>query len=53
MKVLLYAGADAQACPQPYDYDADGEIDAVCEGSKYRNGFYGRGIADALDAVTR
>ncbi|MFJ3444979.1 S8 family peptidase [Streptomyces sp. NPDC086081] len=53
VKALLYAQADAKACTDPYDIDADGKIDAVCEGSKNRNGFYGWGIADALDAVTK
>ncbi len=53
VKALLYAQADAKACGDPYDIDGDGEIDAVCEGSKNRNGFYGWGVADALDAVTK
>ncbi|OUD03305.1 S8 family peptidase [Streptomyces swartbergensis] len=53
VKALLYAQADAKACTDPYDIDADGKVDAVCEGSKNRNGFYGWGIADALDAVTK
>ncbi|MGV9289691.1 S8 family peptidase [Streptomyces sp. NPDC003719] len=53
VKALLYAQADATACTKPYDIDGDGKVDAVCEGSKNRNGFYGWGMADALDAVTR
>jgi subtilisin family serine protease len=53
VKALLYAEADAKACTDPYDIDADGKVDAVCEGPKNRNGFYGWGVADALDAVTR
>ncbi|WAZ20803.1 S8 family serine peptidase [Streptomyces cinnabarinus] len=53
VKALLYAQADATACTDPYDIDGDGKVDAVCEGSKNRNGFYGWGTADALDAVTR
>ncbi|MFI5570521.1 S8 family peptidase [Streptomyces sp. NPDC051740] len=53
VKALLYAQADATACTDPYDIDGDGKVDAVCEGPKNRNGFYGWGIADALDAVTR
>ncbi|MER7487898.1 S8 family serine peptidase [Streptomyces sp. NPDC126497] len=53
VKALLYAQADATACTDPYDIDGDGKVDAVCEGPKNRNGFYGRGTADALDAVTR
>ncbi|MFF9813032.1 S8 family serine peptidase [Streptomyces sp. NPDC014006] len=53
VKALLYAEADATPCTDPYDIDADGEVDAVCEGTKNRNGFYGWGMADALDAVTK
>lgn len=53
VKALLYAGADDKACTDPYDIDGDGEVDAVCEGGKKKNGFYGEGIADALDAVTK
>ncbi|MEU6737022.1 S8 family serine peptidase [Streptomyces physcomitrii] len=53
VKALLYAEADAVPCTDPYDIDGDGKIDAVCEGGKNRNGFYGVGVADALDAVRR
>ena len=53
MKALLYAEADATLCTDPYDIDADGKVDAVCEGTRNRNGFHGRGTADALDAVTQ
>ncbi|MFG3156458.1 S8 family serine peptidase [Streptomyces sp. NPDC048219] len=53
VKALLYAEADATPCTKPYDIDGDGKADAVCEGPKNRNGFYGWGMADALDAVTR
>lgn len=53
VKALLYAEADATACTDPYDIDGDGKVDAVCEGTKNRNGFYGWGTADALDAVTK
>ncbi|MEQ8143002.1 S8 family serine peptidase [Streptomyces sp. OP7] len=53
VKALLYAQADATACTKPYDIDNDGKADAVCEGPKNYNGFYGWGMADALDAVTR
>ncbi|MFI6206824.1 S8 family peptidase [Streptomyces sp. NPDC051041] len=53
VKTLLYAQADATPCTDPYDIDGDGKVDAVCEGPKNRNGFYGWGTADALDAVTR
>ncbi len=53
VKALLYAEANATPCTDPYDIDGDGKVDAVCEGSKNHNGFYGRGTADALAAVTR
>ncbi|MER6998356.1 S8 family serine peptidase [Streptomyces sp. NPDC000410] len=53
VKALLYAQADDTACGEPYDINGDGKIDAVCEGSKNDNGFYGTGLADALDAVRR
>ncbi|MFF8904527.1 S8 family peptidase [Streptomyces olivaceoviridis] len=53
VKALLYAEANPTPCTDPYDINGDGKVDAVCEGSKNRNGFYGRGTADALAAVTR
>ncbi|MEU7428808.1 S8 family serine peptidase [Streptomyces sp. NPDC040750] len=53
VKALLYAEADATPCTDPYDIDGDGKVDAVCQGSKNHNGFYGWGTADALAAVTR
>ncbi|MER5912836.1 S8 family serine peptidase [Streptomyces sp. NPDC001982] len=53
VKALLYAEADATPCTDPYDINSDGKIDAVCEGSKNYNGFYGWGTADALAAVTK
>ncbi|MEW2288989.1 S8 family serine peptidase [Streptomyces sp. NPDC047841] len=53
VKALLYAEANATPCTDPYDINGDGKVDAVCEGSKNYNGFYGRGTADALAAVTR
>ncbi|MFF5916749.1 S8 family serine peptidase [Streptomyces flavochromogenes] len=53
LKALLYAQADEHACTNPYDIEGDGTIDAVCEGGKNKNGFYGAGIVDALDAVRR
>ncbi len=53
VKALLYAEADATSCTDPYDIDGDGKVDAVCEGRKNYNGFYGHGVADALDAVTK
>ncbi|WP_405402605.1 S8 family peptidase [Streptomyces sp. NBC_01104] len=51
VKALLTLEADAKACGEPYDIDGDGKIDAVCEGGKNRNGFYGAGVVDALNAV--
>ncbi|MGW2032577.1 S8 family peptidase [Streptomyces sp. NPDC001811] len=53
VKALLYAEANATPCTDPYDINGDGKVDAVCEGSRNYNGFYGRGTADALAAVTR
>ncbi|MEU8761629.1 S8 family serine peptidase [Streptomyces sp. NPDC048659] len=53
LKALLYAQADEHACTNPYDIEGDGKIDAVCEGGKNKNGFYGAGIVDALAAVRR
>ncbi|MFJ7901490.1 S8 family serine peptidase [Streptomyces sp. NPDC096198] len=53
VKALLYAEADATACPDPYDIDGDGTADAVCKGSVDRNGFYGWGVVNAWKAVTR
>ncbi|MFF5855455.1 S8 family serine peptidase [Streptomyces sp. NPDC012751] len=53
VKALLYAEATPTACVDPYDINGDGKVDAVCEGTKNRNGFYGRGVADALAAVTK
>ncbi|WP_367539976.1 S8 family peptidase [Streptomyces globisporus] len=51
VKALLTVEADAKACGEPYDINGDGVIDAVCEGGKSYNGFYGAGVVDALDAV--
>ncbi|MFI2199204.1 S8 family peptidase [Streptomyces sp. NPDC020192] len=53
VKALLYAEADATPCTDPYDINGDGKVDAVCEGPRNYNGFYGFGTADALAAVTR
>ncbi|MFD4144048.1 MULTISPECIES: S8 family serine peptidase [unclassified Streptomyces] len=53
VKGLLYAQADDTACTNPYDIDGNGTVDAVCEGGERNNGFYGTGVADALDAVRR
>ncbi|MFF2010350.1 S8 family serine peptidase [Streptomyces sp. NPDC058195] len=51
VKALLLAEADATACGAPYDIDGDGTVDAVCEGGKNKNGFYGAGVVNALNAV--
>ncbi|MFV5997018.1 S8 family serine peptidase [Streptomyces sp. NPDC056231] len=53
VKAMLYAQADATPCTDPYDINSDGKIDAVCKGSKNHNGFYGVGIVNALNAVTK
>ncbi|MGA4799641.1 S8 family peptidase [Streptomyces lavendulocolor] len=53
VKALLYKQADDTACTDPYDINGDGTVDAVCEGGKRDNGFYGKGMTDALDAVRR
>ncbi len=53
IKALLFAQADDTACTNPYDIDGNGTVDAVCEGGKRDNSFYGTGVADALDAVRR
>ncbi|MEU8959612.1 S8 family serine peptidase [Streptomyces sp. NPDC048518] len=52
---LLKKQADRLECPSgPYDPDGNGVVDAVCEdGGKSRNGFYGSGLVDALDAVKK
>lgn len=51
LSALLAAQADNPGCPEVYDPDGDGVENAVCEGDDRRNGFYGAGITDALDAV--
>jgi subtilisin family serine protease len=53
----LYRTATKTACPEPrlVSYANEGrapEFDALCEGSKKFNGFYGHGIIDAYAAVT-
>ncbi|WP_406150226.1 S8 family peptidase [Streptomyces sp. NBC_01012] len=53
VKALLTHQADATACGAPYDIDGDGTVDAVCEGGKRYNSFYGAGVVDALDAVRK
>ncbi|MER7206133.1 S8 family serine peptidase [Streptosporangium sp. NPDC000239] len=52
---LLYASATRTSCPKPrrYVYQGFGDEAAhTCQGSKSRNGFYGRGIVDAAKAAT-
>ncbi|NGN64203.1 S8 family serine peptidase [Streptomyces sp. A7024] len=51
LQQLLKAQADNPGCPEFYDPDGNGVEDSTCEGSKRSNGFYGKGIVDALDAV--
>ncbi|MFL4947304.1 S8 family serine peptidase [Streptomyces sp. MMS24-I31] len=54
LQALLKAQADNPGCPAgPYDGNGDGVVDATCVGGKRVNGFYGFGIVNALDAVTR
>lgn len=53
LRALLAAQADEKACTDPYDINGDGKIDAVCEGGKQKNGFYGAGIVNALAAVRK
>jgi subtilisin family serine protease len=46
--------ADRKACPpNPYDPTGDGQFWAICEGGTAGTGFYGAGLTDALDAVTK
>ncbi|WP_326696818.1 S8 family serine peptidase [Streptomyces sp. NBC_01754] len=53
VKALLTHQADATACGAPYDIDGDGIVDAVCQGGKNLNGFYGAGVVNALNAVRK
>ncbi len=58
---LLYRSARPHACPRPrlFHYTLnlpDGtveELEARCRGPVWKNGFYGRGIVNAYDAVRR
>jgi subtilisin family serine protease len=46
--------ADRLACPpNPYDPTGDGSFLATCQGGNSGRGFYGAGLIDALDAVTK
>ncbi|MEU6230191.1 S8 family serine peptidase [Streptomyces sp. NPDC047042] len=51
LQTLLKVQADNPGCPASYDQDGDGTQDAVCEGGKRVNGFFGFGIVNALRAV--
>ncbi|NEY31956.1 S8 family serine peptidase [Streptomyces sp. PRKS01-65] len=51
LQALLKAQADNPGCPASYDQNGDGTQDAVCEGGRRVNGFYGHGIVNALRAV--
>jgi subtilisin family serine protease len=53
----LYRTATETACPEPrlksyVQEGRDASFDALCEGGKKFNGFYGHGIIDAYSAVT-
>ncbi|GAB3809834.1 S8 family serine peptidase [Kribbella italica] len=55
---ILLGSAQERACPNPplVSYANEGrpaEFDALCEGNRSFNGFYGHGIVDAWAAVTR
>jgi subtilisin family serine protease len=46
--------ADRLPCPEGvYDPDGSGNFLATCQGGRSGQGFYGFGLVDALDAVTR
>jgi subtilisin family serine protease len=50
----LHAQADPLACPPGvYDPTGDGRFPAHCSGGQSGTGFYGAGLIDALDAVTK
>ncbi|WP_433007731.1 S8 family serine peptidase [Kribbella sp. CA-294648] len=58
VRKILLDSAQARACPTPrlQTYLNEGrseEFNALCEGSREFNGFYGHGIVDAYAAVTR
>ncbi len=57
VRYVLLNSAQERACPTPplVTYTAEGrseEYNALCEGTREFNGFYGHGIVDALRAVT-
>jgi subtilisin family serine protease len=51
----LYAKADRIPCPPGGVYDPPAPVPspATCQGGPSGKGFYGAGLVDALDAVTR
>lgn len=52
--LALASQSDQQSCPAgPYDPTGDGRWLAQCQGGESGQGFYGAGLIDALDAVTR
>ncbi|ADB34247.1 peptidase S8 and S53 subtilisin kexin sedolisin [Kribbella flavida DSM 17836] len=58
VRKILLGTAQERACPNPplVSYANEGrsvEFDALCEGTRDFNGFYGHGIVDAWAAVTR
>ncbi|MDX3238124.1 S8 family serine peptidase [Streptomyces sp. ME03-5709C] len=51
---MLKAQADNPGCPTGlYDPDGNGVQDATCTAGRHMNSFYGHGVVDALDAVTK
>ncbi|PKV84995.1 S8 family serine peptidase [Streptomyces sp. TLI_146] len=53
LREMLKEQADNPGCPTGlYDPDGNGVQDSTCEGGKRVNGFYGRGVVNALSAVT-
>ncbi|MEU9581744.1 S8 family peptidase [Streptomyces chilikensis] len=53
LAAMLKAQATKFDCPETYDHNNDGVVDAICVGGPRQNGFYGAGIVDALKAVTK
>jgi subtilisin family serine protease len=58
VRKILLDSAQRRACPTPrlqtyVNEGRDAEFDALCEGPRSFNGFYGNGIVDAYAAVTR
>ncbi|ASR35068.1 serine protease [Prauserella marina] len=52
LRTALAAAATPVACPDDYDLTGNGTQDAYCSGYEGYNGFYGRGMVDALAAVS-